>query len=400
MPMNIHHWRIQLGRARRQLTMDLLRVLPRSGLRLLPGSSRSFGPPRRWAIWADYQARTGEAWREVLPASPCDYARPVVSEPELGKRLWRDGWPAQGVAVLKQARALDAEGWPVGRGDTLLVDLATSLERPEYTVFLTKKCRMDVRVRGRMLNLATCYARENYCHFLLEALPRLELFLRAGYHWDDVDWVLVPDFLGAAREPFFKALGLPMEKVVRLQPGMQVEAEVLLQPSFPGRESFVPPWVAEFYRKRLLEPLGVKQVRRRRLYVARRHRGLANDAEVWAFLQGLGFERLEPMTWEDNIHAFAQAEIVVGPHGAGLSNVVFCPPGAQLLELLPGDRPFPYFYSAASAAGMRYRGLLMSPLLPEGSEYQRLPSDTEQAVALPQLKVEVAAMLAEATVVL
>ncbi len=394
--MNQHDLRIHLGRTRRQLTMHVLRVMPRSALRILPGSSRWFGPPRGWATWPEYREATGAEWRGVFPARECRYPRPLAGEKALAARLWRQGWPEQGVAILKNARVLDADGWPIAKADTLLVDLATGHGRPEYTAYLSKRCRIDDRVRGRLLNLATCYARENYCHFLLEALPRLELFLRAGFTWDDVDWVIVPEFLGSAREAFFEALGLPLAKVVRAQPGTQYEAEVLFQPSFPGRESFVPPWVVEFYRERLLRPLGVRPQRRRRLYVARRQRGVANDAAVWAWLEARGFERLEPQTWAENIHAFAEAELVVGPHGAGLANVVFCPRGAQLLEFVPGDRPFPDFYSAAAAAGMEYRAMLTSALLPAGKEYERLPSDEPLEIEVGAMAAQVEAMIARA----
>jgi capsular polysaccharide biosynthesis protein len=130
------------------------------------------------------------------------------------------------------------------------------------------------------------------------------------------------------------------------------------------------------------------------LYVARSQRGLINDAEVWAALSGRGFERVEPTTWEDNVKKFASADLVVGPHGAGLSNVIFCPPGARLVELVPGDRPFPYFYSAASAAGLSYSALLTTPLLPAGREYQKLPSDEPYGVDLQKLCTVVDAAIA------
>ncbi len=376
--------RVRLGRLRRQWTMDALRILPKSALIVLPGSSRRFGPPRRWALWDDYRARTKARWIEVLPAQSCSYPRPHAP-PELAVRLWRDDWPAQGIAVLENARVLDAEGWPIGKRDTLLIDLATGLERPEYTAYLSLRCPIDTAVGGRALNLASCYARENYCHFLLDALPRLEMFLRAGLTFDDVDWIIVPEFIGSAREHFFHALGLPEKKLLRLSYGRQYEFSTLYQPTFPGRESFIPPWIAEFYRERLMRPLGIAHQKKTRLYVARTHRGLANDAELWAALAARSFERLEPATLEDNVRRFAEAAIIVGPHGAGLSNVIFAPPGAHLLEIIPGDRPFPYFYSAASAAGLSYSAVLATPLTPAGQEYRKLPSDEPFAVDVSAL---------------
>jgi len=375
--------------------MDVLRVVPKRVFTFVPGTSLRLGPPRRWALWPDY-LRTHLSFAHglsVFPAQSCTYPR-AHADPALAARLWRDGWPAQGIAVIPNGRVLDSEGWPIGERDTLLVDLATGINEPQYTAYLTKRCTLDTTHTGRALNLASCYARENYCHFLLDALPRLELFLRAGLTFDDVDWILVPEFFGSAREPFFNALGLPAAKLLRLAPGRQYRFTRLYQPSFPGIESFVPPWVALFYRDRLLTPLGITPARRRRLYVSRRHRGLANDAEVWAALSARGFERLEPTTWEDNVHAFAAADIIVGPHGAGLANVVFCAPGATLVELIPGDRPFPYFYSAASSAGMNYHALLTTPLLPAGREYTHLPSDDPYAVNVSALCATLDAALA------
>jgi hypothetical protein len=388
------HWRVKLGRMRRQLTMSALGVLPRRTMRVVPGTSQQFGPPRRWANWDDYRQRFGAEWIPIVPAMRCRYPRPKT-DGALAERLWRDDWPEMGLAVLENARVLGAEGWPVGERDTLLIDLATGLERPEYTAFLIDRCRLDPSRTGTALNLASCYARENYCHFLLDALPRLELFLRSGLSYDDVDWVLVPDFFGSSRDAFYRALGIPEAKIVRLQPRVQYRFSRLYQPSFPGRECFVAPWVAEFYQKRLLEPHSISRVRERRLYVARSQRGLANDADVWAALRERGFERVEPLTWEDNVRAFASADVVVGPHGAGLSNVIFCPAGARVIELVPGDRPFPYFYTAACAAGADYRALLATPLARAGQEYRKLPSDEPYAVDVAALCAAVDTALAE-----
>jgi len=389
------HWHVRLGRMRRQLTMRALGVIPPSTLRLLPKTSREFGPPRRFAEWKDYRRRHSDVkWHPVFPAARCEYPLPE-GPPELVQRLWKDDWPELGVAIIPNGRTLNGEGWPIGERDTLLIDLATGLGRPEYSAYLVTRCLLDTSRTGRALNLGTVFGGDNYCHFLLEALPRLELFWRAGFTFDDVDWILVPSFPGSAREPFFRALGLPEEKLVRLQHGVQYQFNELLQPTFPGRETYSAPWVAEFYRERLLKPQGIRQKPRLRLYVSRSVRGLTNDVELWTALQARGFVRLEPTTWEDNVKSFAAAEIIVGPHGAGLSNVIFAPPGGHLVEILPGDRAFPFFYSAASAAGLSYRGILTSPLARAGLEYRRLPSEEPYAVKVDEVLDAVDAFLAK-----
>jgi capsular polysaccharide biosynthesis protein len=54
------------------------------------------------------------------------------------------------------------------------------------------------------------------------------------------------------------------------------------------------------------------------------------------------------------IALFANAKIVVGQHGAGLINAIFCEPGAVLIELFPEYMLQAHFWTAASLVGVRY----------------------------------------------
>ena len=59
----------------------------------------------------------------------------------------------------------------------------------------------------------------------------------------------------------------------------------------------------------------------------------------------------------DTIELFARARIVVGVHGGALSNVLFCPKGALLVELTV-DSPYTRHYEhAAVALGLEYVGI-------------------------------------------
>ena len=102
---------------------------------------------------------------------------------------------------------------------------------------------------------------------------------------------------------------------------------------------------------------------RRRLFISRRGAGsrrCLNEAALMARLAPLGFERLdlERMTVRGQLEAFASAAVVVGAHGAGLTNLVACRAGATLVELLPGDGPFNHYFLMASCLGLRHGHLL------------------------------------------
>lgn len=96
----------------------------------------------------------------------------------------------------------------------------------------------------------------------------------------------------------------------------------------------------------------------RRLYVSRAgqsERRVVNEANLYSVLSSHGFEIIYPENWslEEQVTAFAQAEAVCGPHGAGLINFVYADDSAILLELF-GKRTNPCFYGIAEGIGRRY----------------------------------------------
>jgi hypothetical protein len=76
----------------------------------------------------------------------------------------------------------------------------------------------------------------------------------------------------------------------------------------------------------------------RRIYISRLDtsaRRMANEDRLIQALTELEFEiiTLSSMSVSDQIRAFSEARVVVGPHGAGLANILFSRPGTRLLEL-------------------------------------------------------------------
>ena len=97
----------------------------------------------------------------------------------------------------------------------------------------------------------------------------------------------------------------------------------------------------------------------RRLFVVRRdvqRPRLINEAEIADTLAGLGFEAvaLSGQRVAAQAALFAEAEIIVGAHGAGLTNALFAPNGAALLELHGVSERPDFFERIAAAVGLRH----------------------------------------------
>ena len=58
---------------------------------------------------------------------------------------------------------------------------------------------------------------------------------------------------------------------------------------------------------------------------------------------------------------FYRARLIVAPHGAGLSNVMFTSPGAAVIEVLCNFQPNGCYYNTVQTLGHAYIGLLAKP---------------------------------------
>jgi hypothetical protein len=72
---------------------------------------------------------------------------------------------------------------------------------------------------------------------------------------------------------------------------------------------------------------------------AARKRRLTNEAELEAIATSRGFERFEavPGNHAEQVRRFADADVIVGVHGAGLTNLLFARPGSSVIELFPAN---------------------------------------------------------------
>lgn len=192
---------------------------------------------------------------------------------------------------------------------------------------------------------------DNYFHWLIDALSRVELD-RYGHSSRQ------PDRDGPLLLP-----GLRFETGVEFPPAFQSESlRWLLHPSAPRRlissreciavgclrysqnmsgVGFSPhPDILKAFDALIAAVLGdaVHTAARRKIYVSRqetKQRRMSNESEVIDLMKSSGFEIIEPgkLSVAEQIRVFHDASHVVGPHGAGLTNILFCRPGTVVCEL-------------------------------------------------------------------
>jgi len=305
--------------------------------------------------------------------------------------------PRVGVLELANGRVLQPHSVVVTGADRWLWEqcwyFGTTRPR-QHPMYLHPFQPDPVEVPGR-LGVLTTRGDVNYYHFLHDVLPRVAVLEQAGVARPD-RWY-VPRTSRFQKE-LLELWGIPEDEVVNSDEVRHVRAETLVVPGLASTRERNPPWVSQLLRARLV-PEGVSRIPGRNVYLSRKaglnNRAILNEDEVLAVLRPLGFEVVDPGTLPvlDQIRLFAEADVIVAPHGASLANLPFCSPGASLLELFPSQSMVAdYWKMTCGIEGLEYQYLSGAGPAAGIRREQFVVADI--TVDLPRLESMVSALLA------
>jgi capsular polysaccharide biosynthesis protein len=212
---------------------------------------------------------------------------------------------------------------------------------------------------------------DNYFRWLTDVLPKLQAWKEAKM---PCRTLLLPSVIlqrGFVSESLLK-LGFNAEAVeppIRMQIGrLWVIEETAPTGNFRSD-------LLQRLRKALLYPAPEALSPRRWVYISRgdaQRRSLVNETEIVAVLKGYGVEvvQLEGRSLKEQIELFRRCDLLVGLHGAGLTNMLWMPPGSRVLEIRQrGDNHNNCYYAMASALGHSYNYLQADDCIPNQSTY-------------------------------
>lgn len=198
-----------------------------------------------------------------------------------------------------------------------------------------------------------------YFHWLFDVLPRYALLEAIA---PELDWLYIDQAQEFQRRSWAR-LGVKT-KIIDASMYKDIHAADIFIPTAPSTSGVVPSWVCNWLRTRLGTQARTAR-RSLRLYVSRSIAGngtISNEEAVRACVAQHGFTTLhsEHLSMEDQIDLFAQAEVVLGPHGAGLSNVIFANPKCVVVELFADNYINVCYWTLCCQLGLRY-AFMMAP---------------------------------------
>ena len=246
----------------------------------------------------------------------------------------------------------------------------TYAEEYSGTFLLRQWISKRIKLSGTVGLIYDNWSVANYYHWLIDTLPRL-LLLREKYpNCKLIIPASAPDYVSLT----VSALGF--NNTFALAKNNFIRVQHLIMPSHITHPGSQDPTLIQSVREELLKTFGYAQcmmssLPTRRIYVSRSRqkiRRLLNEEELYPLLLYYDFEIVyfEEMSFEQQVKIMQGASIVMGVHGANLTNILFMSTGSLVIELLNEQIPNPCYFQLASNLELRYQALPCYPTLSSG----------------------------------
>ena len=200
----------------------------------------------------------------------------------------------------------------------------------------------------------------NYAHWMQESLPKLFAFLHLRERVPNLKLIVPPFEPGSFQEQTLELLAIEPTSTVRIGHDHAVSFEDAWVTT--SSDIWAVPPLVPIAAARLVAAVAARQPEPatcgERVYVHRvtGSRQVANFTAVETLLYDYGFRvvSFENMPVATQIAVMEKARFVIGEHGAGLANIMFCRAGTSVLELFNPVSPQPAHWSLASALNLNF----------------------------------------------
>lgn len=302
---------------------------------------------------------------EIYPSTSVNFKQPTtVSNNLLGFTSYRIQHPPASVKIFPQARGLNTGFLHtiITANNQVVQDLSSD---NSGIALAAHNLPETIHLQGNIA-FVSAYCGHNYFHWMVEVIPRLHLVLASGL---PIDKIVVNKFGHKYEDETLAMFDIP-EHQKMLGCFRHVEADILIVPS---RTLSIPKWACDFLKDLVLKHPLLEEDNRcnysSKIYISRANayiRKVINEQELMDILKPLGFEvvDLENMSVKEQALCLHRAEVVISPHGAGLTNLVFCEPGTKVIELFPPGASFPCYWNMSEICELDYY-YLVGELKPE-----------------------------------
>lgn len=190
---------------------------------------------------------------------------------------------------------------------------------------------------------------DNYYHFMFDFLPKLITLIGYGF-----EKILLPRNIFTIN--IVELLAIDADKLVFIDSIMNYRIQKSIIPSIYGVFGLSSYSKVSLIRKVFCK---IEIEANMRVYITRKSaksRRVLNEKDLVEKLISLDFKVIDmrSLSIREQISLFSQTNIVVSPHGAGLTNIVFMREGSHLIEMFPMNQINDCYFELSSFSGLRY----------------------------------------------
>jgi capsular polysaccharide biosynthesis protein len=235
-------------------------------------------------------------------------------------------------------------------------------------VLKTGTPRRLIKIKGNTLLLAqggSGYT--NYCHWLLDILPRLYLFLLSN-NKKKLENIFLNKPNNVQKEMLIK-FGFGDINFINSKKFKHIKVEKLIYCTHPNYQkgtimeahSKIPSWIIKLIKNKLINKKKTKTLGNK-IFIDRSdskfsHCKLINNSFVKNYLFNKGFKiiKLSNLSFKKQIEIFNNSKLVIAPHGAGLANLIFCRKNTNVIEIKPANHPNKVYETICKINKLNYK---------------------------------------------
>jgi len=234
--------------------------------------------------------------------------------------------------------------------------------------------RLQKKIKGKIFCLVQGGSGNNYFHFLFDIVTKLKIY-QEKFSLDEVDYFYVPN-LSNWQKKILSLFGISETKLIDSNKYRHIKGTEIIAVDHPWyKKGFVqheikniPEWSIFFLREKFLK-FEKKFEASRKIFIDRsdsqyNHCKLINNQEVINYLKTKEFKSYQAskLDFFEQIFLFKNAEIIISPHGAALTNIIFSSPNLRLFELIPNNHGSVKCERISKFLNFKYQRVSLDPI--------------------------------------
>ena len=288
-------------------------------------------------------------------------------------RIYTDS--SQNVAVIKKNEIYEK------LSTQLINNHLVNLDKNEIIKTGTRKF-IQKKIKGNILSLIQgASAIENYGHWLLDIIPKL-IVSKKFKDLNSFDSILIPNLKKKFQKDILDYFDISKTKILDGSEITHLYADKITIPNHPywqiNKHQFetvanVDKDILRSIRKIFLKENTSNEFKKNKnIYIDRsdskfNHNKLANNLEIIEHLKNKDFliVKLSEFSFSEQIKLFSNAKIIIGSHGAGLTNIIFSEPSTKIIEIGNPNFDCYVFKNISNIQNLNYSFIKAKPAISE-----------------------------------